>query len=38
MGMLIDGAWHEGDNAHLTRETGKDGNFQRTERQFRRLK
>lgn len=35
MGMLIDGAWREGDGAALTREMAKDGNFQRTESQFR---
>ena len=35
MGMLIDGTWREGDNAALTKETAKDGNFQRTESQFR---
>ena len=35
MGMLIDGTWREGDNAHLMRETAKDGAFQRSESQFR---
>ena len=35
MGMLINSVWHEGDNQALAKESGSDGNFERTESQFR---
>ena len=35
MGMLINSVWHEGDNLALTKEAASDGNFMRTESQFR---